>query len=127
MLANAAPMGFIAVRDYARARAFYEGVLGLEFVSQDPYALVLKSGPIFIRVVTPPEPVFAPYTAFGWRVDDMAAAVADLSAKGVAFERYAFLGDAQGPDGVWATPGGDKVAWFKDPDGNLLSLSQPAG
>jgi catechol 2,3-dioxygenase-like lactoylglutathione lyase family enzyme len=127
MLADAAPMGFLAVGDFARARAFYEGVLGLAFVSQDDFAVVLRSGPIFIRLTKPPQPVIAPYTVFGWRVDDIAAAVGALTAKGVAFERFAFLGDAQGANGVWTAPGGDQIAWFKDPDGNVLSLSQHVG
>ncbi len=124
MLGDAAPMGFLAVSDVGRARAFYEGVLGLAFVSQDEFALVLRAGPIFVRITTPPQPVIAPYTVFGWRVDDIEAAVADLAGKGVAFERYPFFGDDQRPNGVWTAQSGDKVAWFKDPDGNLLSLSQ---
>ena len=127
MLGNAIPMGFLAVSDFAGARTFYEGVLGLAFVSQDDFALVLRSGPIVVRLAVPPERVAAAYTVFGWRVDDIASTVAALTAKGVAFERYPFFGESQGADGVWSAPGGDKVAWFKDPDGNLLSLSQHAG
>jgi catechol 2,3-dioxygenase-like lactoylglutathione lyase family enzyme len=123
-LSPAIPIGFLAVSDFARARAFYEGILGLEFVSQDDFALVLRSGPIFIRLAIPPERVSAPYTVFGWRVADIDASVAFLSGKGVTFERYAYFSDSQNADGVWSTPRGDKVAWFKDPDGNLLSLSQ---
>jgi catechol 2,3-dioxygenase-like lactoylglutathione lyase family enzyme len=124
MLAAAAPMGFLAVSDFARARTFYESVLGLEFVSQDDFALVLRSGPILIRFTQPPELVIAPYTAFGWQVADIDAVVAKLSTKGVSFERYAHFGDSQCADGVWSALSGAKVAWFKDPDGNLLSLSQ---
>jgi catechol 2,3-dioxygenase-like lactoylglutathione lyase family enzyme len=127
MLANASPMGFLAVSDFARARAFYEGVLGLAFVSQDDFALVMRSGPLLIRFTTPPELVIAPYTVFGWGVADIDSVVAALSAKGVSFERYAHFGDSQGPDGVWSAPSGARVAWFKDPDGNLLSLSQHPG
>jgi hypothetical protein len=66
----------------------------------------------------------AAYTIFGWRVDDIEAAVTSLSAKGVTFEIYGFFADAETPNGIWTAPGGNKVAWFKDPDGNLLSLSQ---
>lgn len=117
-------MGFLAVSDFARARAFYEGVLGLEFVSQGDFALMLRSGPIFVRFAVPPERVAAPYTVFGWRVADIDSAVTALSGKGVTFEHYAYFGDSQRTDGVWSAPSGDKVAWFKDPDGNLLSLSQ---
>jgi catechol 2,3-dioxygenase-like lactoylglutathione lyase family enzyme len=124
MIASAVPMGFLAVGDFARARAFYEGVLGLEFVSQDEFALVLRSGPIFIRFAVPPERVLAPYTIFGWLVADIDSVVDNHSGKGVTFECYAYFGDSQRADGVWSAPSGDKVAWFKDPDGNLLSLSQ---
>ena len=124
MLRDATPMGFLAVSDFAAARAFYEGILGLQFVSQDGLALVMRAGPILLRLAVPPERVAAPFTVFGWRVDDIEAVVTALSVKGVAFERYGFFGDAQAPNGVWTAPGGDKVAWFKDPDGNLLSLSQ---
>ncbi len=124
VLANATPMGFIAVSDFEAARAFYEGVLGLTFVSQDGFALVLASGPIHIRLTVPPQRAVADYTVFGWKVDDIAAEVAALSATGITFARYPFFGDAQGPDGIWSAPNGDKVAWFSDPDGNLLSLSQ---
>ena len=124
MLAAAAPMGFLATRDFTRARTFYEGVLGLEFVAQDDFALVMRSGSLFIRFTRPPELVIAPYTVFGWQVADIDPVVAKLSTKGVSFERYAHFGDSQRGDGVWSAPSGAKVAWFKDPDGNLLSLSQ---
>jgi catechol 2,3-dioxygenase-like lactoylglutathione lyase family enzyme len=124
MLASAVPVGFLAVSEFGRARTFYEAILGLEFVSQDDFALVLRSGPIVVRLAVPPERVVAPYTVFGWQVADIDAAVAVLSGKGVAFEHYAYFGDSQRADGVWSAPSGDKVAWFKDPDGNLLSLSQ---
>jgi len=124
MLTSAVPMGFLAVSDFALARAFYEGVLGLGFVSQDDFALVLRSGPIFVRLIIPPQRVAAPYTVFGWQVADIDTAVVALSGKGVTFEHYAYFGDSQRADGVWSAPSGDKVAWFKDPDGNLLSLSQ---
>ncbi len=126
MLADAAPMGFLAVSDFARARAFYEGVLGLAFVAQDEFALVLRSGPVVIRFAIPPELVIAPYTVFGWQVADIDGAVAQLTAKGVCLEHYAYLGDSQRADGVWSAPSRARVAWFKDPDGNLLSLSQHA-
>ena len=124
MLGDAMPVGFLAVRDFAAARRFYEGTLGLEFVSQDGFALMLRTGPIVLRLAVPPELVVAPYTVFGWRVDDIGSTVAALSAKGVTFERYAFLGDAQTPDGVWTAPGDARIAWFKDPDSNLLSIAE---
>lgn len=127
MLANATPMGFIAVSDFGAARRFYEGVLGLPFVSQDDFALVLRCGPILIRLTVPPQRATADYTVFGWRIDDIETDVALLSAKGISFEHYPFFGDSQAPSGIWTAPSGDKVAWFRDPDGNLLSLSQHVG
>jgi catechol 2,3-dioxygenase-like lactoylglutathione lyase family enzyme len=127
MLADAAPMGFLAVSDFARARAFYEGLLGLTFVSQDDFALVMRSGSVLIRFTLPLEIMIVPHTVFGWQVSDIDSTVALLSTKGVRFERYAHFGESQRADGVWSAPSAAKVAWFKDPDGNLLSLSQHAG
>ena len=124
MLADHTPMGFIATTDMDRSRAFYEGVLGLKALGFDGFALSMRAGPIVIRIAKPPEMVVAGYTVFGWRTDDIARDVEALTGKGVAFGRYGFFGDQQDALGVWSAPGGDKVAWFKDPDGNLLSLSQ---
>ena len=119
-----APMGFIAVTDFEVAKTFYVGVLGLEFVTHDGFATVLKSGSLQIRLTVPPQFTPAGYTVFGWRVGDIEAEVAALAGKGVSFEHYPFFGDAQAANGVWTAPNGDKVAWFKDPSGNVLSLSQ---
>lgn len=118
------PMGFIAVTDFETAKNFYVGVLGLEFLDHDGFALVLRSGGLQIRLTVPPQFTPAGYTVFGWRVTDIEAEVAALSAKGIAFEHYPFFGDSQAENGVWTAPGGAKVAWFKDPSGNVLSLSQ---
>ena len=118
------PMGFIAATDFEVARTFYVDVLGLECVSHDGFALVLRSGTLTIRVTVPPQFTAAGYTVFGWRVTDIETEVAALAAKGIAFEHYPFFGEAQAADGVWTAPNGDKVAWFKDPSGNVLSLSQ---
>jgi hypothetical protein len=68
------------------------------------------------------EIVLAPYTVLGWQVDDIAAAVRGLVAKGVKFERYFWM--EQDDLGIWSAPSGAKVAWFKDRDGNLLSVGQ---
>ena len=124
MLAGHRILGFAPTRDYERARAFYEGTLGLEFVSQDPYALVLRAGGNFIRIARTPEFVPQPFTVLGWESPRMDEDVAALARRGVAFERYPFL--EQDAKGVWTSPAGTKVAWFKDPDGNLLSLSGPS-
>ena len=118
------PMGFIAATDFEAAKAFYIGVLGLDFVTHDGFALVMRSGDLQIRLTVPPEFTPAGYTVFGWRVTDIEAEVAALTGRGVSFVHYPFFGDAQAVNGVWTAPNGDKVAWFKDPSGNVLSLSQ---
>jgi len=118
------PMGFIAATDFEAAKDFYVGVLGLDFVTHDGFATVLTSGDLIIRVTVPPHFTPAEYTVFGWRVADIEAEVAALTAKGVNFLSYPFFGDSQADNGVWTAPGGAKVAWFKDPSGNVLSLSQ---
>ncbi|MET0548011.1 MAG: VOC family protein [Xanthomonas sp.] len=124
MLADHAPCGFLAVDDIDRARSFYEGVLGLRCHGFDGFALIFDAGPIRLRIVKPPARVVADYTVFGWESADLAADVASLAARGVAFLRYPFFGDSQDAQGIWTAPNGDKVAWFRDPDGNVLSLAQ---
>ena len=116
-------IGFIPTRDAALARTFYESTLGLRFVSDDNFALVFDSNGTMIRVVRAPDFQPFPFTLLGWEVPDIDATVADLAAKGVQFKQYGFPGQA--PNGVWTAPGNvARVAWFPDPDGNLLSLSQ---
>src|SRR6185437_4347422 len=116
-------IGFIPTRNADRARAFYEITLGLRFVSDDNFALVFDSNGTTIRIVRAPEFTPYPFTLLGWDVPDIDDAVADLAAKGVEFSRYSFL--KQAPNGVWTAPdNAARVAWFADPDGNILSLSQ---
>ncbi len=122
MLASAKVVSFVATSDAARAKAFYGGVLGLRLISEDGFAVVFDANGTTLRVGIVPELVLAPYTVLGWGVDDIAAAVRGLTAAGVQFERYSFL--QQDDLGIWSAPGGAKVAWFKDLDGNVLSLSQ---
>ena len=125
MLADAAFIGFIPVRDLVIARAFYEGTLGLRVVDDTPFALVLDAGGTMLRVTPAPEPTARPFTIAGWQVPDIGAAVRALADRGVQFTRYD--GMAQDELGIWTTPGGDRVAWFSDPDGNTLSLTAFAG
>jgi catechol 2,3-dioxygenase-like lactoylglutathione lyase family enzyme len=122
-LAKLNPVAFIPTADAASARTFYEHTLGLTFVSDDQFALVFRVGPTqtMLRVVSSGDFTPAPFTIFGWEVTEIHATVAELAAKGVEFSRYDFL--QQDEAGVWNAPGGAKVAWFKDPDGNTLSLS----
>lgn len=115
-------IGFLPTKDAKRSRAFYEQTLGLLFVSDDPYALVMQSGPTMMRIAKVQEFQPAPYTVLGWEVLDIKQAVSELVKRGVVFEKYPFIQDQE--LGIWSSPGGSKVAWFKDPDGNVLSLSQ---
>lgn len=115
-------MGFIPTRAAARARAFYEGQLGLKFVADDQFALVMQSGDVMIRIARVPEYTPYPFTVLGWEVKNIEETHAALEGKGVKFERFPFL-PPQGP-AIWDAPGGARVAWFKDPDGNVLSISQ---
>lgn len=122
MLASGRIAGFVPTKDAAQARDFYENKLGLEFVSDDQFALVMRSGQNMVRVVKGAKFTPAQYTVLGWEVADITTVVTWLSQRGVVFEKYPFAQDQQ--LGIWTTPNGDKVAWFKDPDGNVLSVSQ---
>jgi catechol 2,3-dioxygenase-like lactoylglutathione lyase family enzyme len=124
MLASGKICGFVTTRDYDRARAFYGEKLGFEFVSVDPYALVMKAGANAIRIAKIPDFTPLERTVLGWDVQDIEAVVAWLEKRGVAFEKYPFVQDQE--RGIWTAPGGDRVAWFKDPDGNVLSVAQHA-
>ena len=121
MLTSGKLVGFLATTDYDRARAFYEGKLGFEFVSLDQFALVVRAGEQKIRITKVPN--FTPLsgTVLGWEVDDIEAVVIWLKDRGVATDKYSFVADQE--LGIWIAPSGDKVAWFKDPDGNVLSVS----
>jgi catechol 2,3-dioxygenase-like lactoylglutathione lyase family enzyme len=122
MLENQRVMAFVATRDGARARAFYEGILGLTVVSDDDFALALEDNGIQLRVQKVASFTPQPFTALGWEVSNIDAVVESLRKRGVTFETYAGL--EQDVRGVWRAPSGARVAWFKDPDGNTLSLMQ---
>ena len=122
MLGNSALIAFVATTDLARARSFYERVLGLRCTEENLIACVFDASGTMLRVTAVPELKPAGYTVAGWRVDNIADAVNALAERGVEFQR--FDGMDQDDLGVWTTPGGDKVAWFADPDGNTLSLTQ---
>ena len=122
MLQNASLISFIPTRDFTCARAFYVDLLGLTPVSQDEFALEVESKGTHIRITRVEQFTPFPFTIVGWRVTDIVSTVRALAAKGVVFERYHFL--QQDDDDIWIAPGGTKVAWFRDPDGNTLSLSQ---
>ena len=122
MLAQETLVAFMATSKPAAARGFFEGVLGLTFVEEHEFLVVFQSGAARLMlqktdVVTPPHG-----TALGWNVKDIRATIRALMARGVAFER--FEGMQQDELAIWSPAPGTGVAWFKDPDGNLLSLSQ---
>jgi catechol 2,3-dioxygenase-like lactoylglutathione lyase family enzyme len=121
MLTGASLIGFIPVRDVAAARDFYTETLGLPVIDDTPFALVLDAGGTMLRVTPDGELAPRPFTVAGWKVPHIAATVRDLAGRGVKFTRYD--GIDQDDLGIWTTPGGDKVAWFTDPDGNTLSLT----
>jgi catechol 2,3-dioxygenase-like lactoylglutathione lyase family enzyme len=122
MLAASKMMGFVPTKDSVKARSFYEGVLGFQFVSDDGFALVMRAGDSLIRIAEAQDFTPARYTVLGWQVSNIEEIVAWLQKRGVTFEKYPFVQDQE--LGIWAAPNGDKVAWFKDPDGNVLSVSQ---
>jgi len=122
MLTHNPLIAFIPTKDRPSARHFYEDLLGLRFLSEDPFALVMEANGTMIRIVGVDDFTPFPFTILGWQVDDIHQTVAELTGKGLQFTRYPYF--EQSADGVWTAPGGVKVAWFKDPDGNTLSLSQ---
>lgn len=124
MLGTTDIIAFVPTRDSQKARAFYQGVLGLSFVSDDGFALVFNANGVMIRVVKVQQFTPVQYTILGWQVKEIEKVITRLQGKGVRFERFGFF--QQDELGIWIAPSGDKVAWFKDPDGNTLSLSEHA-
>jgi catechol 2,3-dioxygenase-like lactoylglutathione lyase family enzyme len=122
-LSNAPAVAFIQTRDQAKARAFYEKTLGLRFISDDGFAAVFDLNGAQLRITQLPDWTPGPHPALGWSVSDLQTTMAMLKAGGVSFKVYEGFG--QDADGVWTSPDGKAmVAWFDDPDGNLLSLTQ---
>ncbi len=120
---NTAPIvAFVAITNTERARRFYADVLGLTLLRDEPYALVFDANGTLLRLAKVAAVTPAPYTVLGWIVADIRAERGRLAALGVAFERYE--GMPQDELGICAFPDGARVLWFKDPDGNVLSLTQ---
>ena len=122
MLNNFEVSAFIATAHGRRAKAFYTTVLGLTLVEDSAASLVFDAHGTMVRISKVERLAPAPYTVLGWSVPDIRAAIEELSNHGVTFERL--QGMAQDEIGVWTSPEGHRVAWFKDPDGNTLSLTQ---
>lgn len=124
MLGSTNIIAFVPIKDLQKSRAFYEGILGLRFVKDDGFALVLDANGIMVRAVKMKDFTPAQFTVLGWEVPDIENVVRELGKKGTHFEIFGFF--KQDELGIWTAPGGDRVAWFKDPDGNTLSVSQHA-
>jgi catechol 2,3-dioxygenase-like lactoylglutathione lyase family enzyme len=122
MLEDHKLMAFIATRDGVRARDFYERILGLRVISDDDYAIAVDANGTMLRIQKVGAFSPHPFTALGWEVTDIASTVKQLRDRGVSFET--FSGMNQDALGVWRSPSGAGVAWFKDPDGNTLSLTE---
>lgn len=122
MLKAAQAIGFIPITDGGRAMQFYRDVLGLTFVADEPNGVVFNTGGCLLRLVKMETVEPAMFTVFGWSVDDIGSVLDQLTEQGIAIERYDWFD--QDDRGVWTAPGGTQVAWFKDPDGNTLSVSQ---
>ena len=122
MLGSSAVVAFAATTDMPRAREFYEQTLGLSLVEHNDFACVFDANGTMLRVTAVAEMSGAPYTVLGWDVGDIDAIVDGLGARGVSFTRYD--GMEQDARGVWTAPSGGRIAWFTDPDGNVLSLTQ---
>jgi catechol 2,3-dioxygenase-like lactoylglutathione lyase family enzyme len=118
-------IGFASIVDVERAKAFYRDTLGLTLLYEEPpFALVFDANGIMIRLGMAKELQPAAGTVLGWEVPDIVAAVKELQEAGVRFELYGFDWMKQDELGIWTSPTGARVAWFKDPDGNTLSLSE---
>jgi catechol 2,3-dioxygenase-like lactoylglutathione lyase family enzyme len=122
MFADKKLKAFVPTLVPERAKKFYKDILGLKLLSEDNYALEFDANGTTLRVTSVPELNPHPFTVLGWDVEDISSVINMLNGFGVHCEKYAFL--EQDQLGVWTAPGGTKVAWFKDPDGNLLSVSE---
>lgn len=123
-LSTSRVIAFAATVAPKRSRRFYEDVLGLRLMADEaPFALVFDANGTMLRLTTVAEMTPAPFTVLGWHVEEIESAVSDLAGRGVSFLRFSGLNnlDAQG---IWNAPGGARVAWFNDPDGNVLSITQ---
>ena len=124
MLKSRPIIAFVATTDPKRAKHFYAKTLGLRLVSEDGFALAFDAGGTMLRVAIVKTLQPAGYTVLGWIVPDIAKAARDLAKRGVRFQR--FEGMPQDDLGIWSSPSGARVAWFTDPEGNTLSLTELA-
>ena len=122
MLNNANIKAFVPTTKPDEAKVFYKDILGLKLLSEDGYALEFEANGILVRVSIVPELKPHAFTILGWNVPDISSTIKSLNEKGVECKKYDFM--EQGSLGIWTSPNGSKVAWFNDPDGNVLSLTE---
>ena len=116
------PISFVATLEPEKAKSFYGEILGLELIENSPYALAFSDGDNLLRVQIVTELCPALHTVHGWQVTNIEQEIEELASKGVEFLTFDQLG--QNASGVWTSPDGHKIAWLKDPSGNILSLTQ---
>jgi predicted enzyme related to lactoylglutathione lyase len=122
MLTDKELKAFVPTVKPDKAKTFYKDILGLKLLSEDNYALEFNANGVLLRVTIVPELKPQGFTVLGWNVPDISSEIKSLNKEGIVCEKYSFLD--QDDLGIWAAPGGSKVAWFKDPDGNILSLTE---
>jgi predicted enzyme related to lactoylglutathione lyase len=122
MLADKNLKAFAPTVKPEEAKVFYRDVLGLKFLSEDSYALEFDANGVLLRIAVVRELEPQPFTILGWNVNDIVSVINQLNQKNIFCERYGFF--EQDKLGIWTSPNGSKVAWFKDPDGNILSLTE---
>jgi catechol 2,3-dioxygenase-like lactoylglutathione lyase family enzyme len=122
MLGSQKLVAFVATRDCGRAKAFYRDTLGLRLVSEDQFALVFDAAGTMLRITSVQEVAEANYTVLGWQVQDIVRTAKNLQKAHVTLERDP--GMQQDELGIWNSPSGARVGWFKDPDGNTLGITQ---
>ena len=122
MFNNANIKAFVPTTKPDEAKVFYKDILGLKLLSEDGYALEFEANGILVRISIVPELKPHAFTILGWNVPDISSTIKSLNEKGVECKKYDFM--EQGSLGIWTSPNGSKVAWFNDPDGNVLSLTE---
>lgn len=122
MLNHSPLIAFVATQNADQAHHFYQNILGLTLVADESFALVFDANGTMLRIQKVQTHTPHPFTVLGWQVTDIQAEIKRLAGRGVQFEQYGWA--SQDEHGIWTADDGTKVAWFKDPDGNLLSLTQ---